>query len=94
MAVTITAAQATVMVKALVDAEHYRRDSAPALCVRCAESPDGICPDHDADLWQADVYRDLATRLSHAATKRPAGVREHPGRPRNHSRHHERGAFK
>jgi hypothetical protein len=69
MAVAITAAQATVLVKALIDAEHYRRDAAAAWCANCAGTQDGACPDHVAFLAPADAYRTLAAELAHVLTQ-------------------------
>ena len=65
-AVTLTAAQAAVVARALADAEHYRRGSATAWCADCAATQDGACPDHLAYLAPADAYRDLAAELVHA----------------------------
>lgn len=67
-AVTLTAAQAAVMVKALVDAEQYRRDSAAVWCAECAAAQDGACPDHVAFVAPADEYRELAAELAHVLT--------------------------
>ncbi len=61
--VTLTAAQATVIAKALADAEHYRRDSATAWCADCAAAQDGACPFHLDDLDRAEAYRDAAAEL-------------------------------
>lgn len=69
MVLTITAAQAALVVKALIDAEHYRRDSASAWCAGCAAALDGACPDHVAFVAPADTYRDLATELAVALAK-------------------------
>ena len=80
MAVTITTAQATVMVKALIDAEHYRRDSAATWCADCAATQDGACPDHVAFLAPADAYRELAAELAHVLTN-SAGRDVCPPRP-------------
>ena len=63
--VTLTAAQATVMARALADAEQYRRDSAATWCADCAATPEGACPDHLAYLAPANAYRELATELAH-----------------------------
>jgi hypothetical protein len=67
--VTLTAAQAEVMVKALVDAEQYRRDSAAAWCADCAAAQGRGCPEHVAFLAPADTYRDLAAELAYALTQ-------------------------
>jgi hypothetical protein len=80
MAVTITTAQATVMVKALIDAEHYRRDSAAAWCAGCAVAPNGACPDHVAFVAPAGEYRELAAALATALTQ-SAGRDVCPPRP-------------
>ena len=79
MAVPVTAAQATVLVKALIDAEQYRRDSAVAWCADCAATQHGACPDHVAFLAPADAYRDLAGWLA-TATK-VAGCDARTSRP-------------
>ena len=67
--VTLTAAQAVVVTKALADAEQYRRDSAATWCVGCAAAQDRGCPDHLAYLAPANVYRDLASELVHVMTQ-------------------------
>lgn len=67
MAITLTAAQAGVVARALIDAEHYRRDSAAAWCTDCA-AKDGACPDHVAFLAPASAYRELAVELAHAVS--------------------------
>jgi hypothetical protein len=74
-AVTLTAAQADVIAKALADAEHYRRDSAAAWCADCAATQHGTCPDHVAFLAPADAYRELAFELAHAVSTADRGVR-------------------
>jgi hypothetical protein len=79
--VTLTAAQAAVMVKALIDAEHYWRDSATAWCAGCAATPDGACPDHVAFLAPVSSYRELAAELAQAKI-RPAVMFPHHDRPR------------
>lgn len=63
-AVTLTAAQAAVMAKALADAEQYRRDSAATWCADCAAAQDGACPNHLAYLAPARAYRQLAAELA------------------------------
>jgi hypothetical protein len=65
---TLTAAQAAVVVKALIDAEHYRRDSATAWCADCATTQDGACPDHVAFLAPVSAYRELAAELAHSVS--------------------------
>ncbi len=84
MAVMLTEAQAAVVVKALADAEQYRRDSAAAWCADCAATLGGACPDHVGFVAPADAYRDVATQLAHVLAKsagrgvpapRPASVR-------------------
>ena len=90
---TLTAAQAAVMAKALTDAEHYRRDSATAWCADCAAMPDGSCPDHLAFLAPASAYRELAAELAQATNTAGRGVC--PPRPtseplpRNRERTHQ-----
>jgi hypothetical protein len=74
-AVTLTAAQAAVVTRALADAEHYRRDSAAAWCVDCAATQDGACPDHVAFLAPVAAYRDLAAELANAVITAGRGVR-------------------
>jgi hypothetical protein len=65
-AVTLTAAQATIMARALADAEQYRRESAAAWCADCAAAQGGACPNHLAYLAPASAYRELAAELAHA----------------------------
>jgi hypothetical protein len=67
--VTLTAAQAAVIAKALADAEHYRRDSAAAWCAECAAAQDGACPDHLDDLDRAGAYGDVAAELVPVLTR-------------------------
>ena len=62
--VTLTAAQATTIAKALADAEHYRRDFAAAWCVGCAAAQGGACPAHLGYLAPANAYRELAAELA------------------------------
>jgi hypothetical protein len=64
----LTAAQATVIVNALVDAEQYRRDCDTGWCADCAATPDTGCPDHVSDLGKARAYRDAAAELAHVIT--------------------------
>ena len=94
--VTLTASQATVMLKALADAEHYRRDFAAAWCADCAATRGGACPDHRAYLAPADAYRDLAAELVHVLTQygRPWCLPTTTGLgpiPRNRERTHHEG---
>ena len=63
-AVTLTAAQAAVIAKALADAEHYRRNFAATWCADCAATPGGACPCHLAYLAPANAYRQLAAELA------------------------------
>ena len=63
MTVTLTAAQAAVLAKALADAERYRRDCGSAWCADCAASPVGACLDHLEDLDRAEAYRGIAAEL-------------------------------
>jgi hypothetical protein len=72
--VTLTAAQAAVMARALIDAEHYRRDSATAWCADCAATRGGACPDHVAFLAPVNAYRQLAAELAHATNTAGRGV--------------------
>ena len=69
MAITLTAAQAAVVTKALADAEQYRRDFAATWCADCAATRDRACPDHVAFVAPADAYRDLAAHLAHSLAK-------------------------
>ena len=69
-AVTLTAARAAVITRALADAEHHRRESAEAWCAACAAAaPDEGCPDHTGYFDRARQYRDLATELVHVLTQ-------------------------
>jgi hypothetical protein len=65
MAITLTAAQAAVVTKALFDAEQYRRDFAVAWCADCTAEQDGACPSHAAFVAPADTYRALGAQLAH-----------------------------
>jgi hypothetical protein len=60
---TPTAPQAAVIVNALADAEHYRRDSAAMWCADCAATPGGACPCHLAYVAHAKAYRQQAAEL-------------------------------
>ena len=92
--VTLTAAQAVVMAKALADAERYRRDFAAAWCADCATAKGGACPAHLAYLAPADAYRDLAAELAHVLTQNGpprcsntvTGLRPYPAQPREDPR--------
>lgn len=64
--VTITTAQVRVAVKALEDAEGYRRLRADQWCGNCETAPAGACDDHLNDLDLADAYRGLADELARA----------------------------
>ena len=81
--VTLTAAQAAVMAKALADAEQYRRDFAAAWCADCATVQGGACPAHLAYLAPANAYRELAAALAHV-TKSAGRDVPHHGRPRTY----------
>jgi len=61
--VTITKAQAVIVLQALADAEAYRRRLAAAWCDACATTPAAACDSHLDDLDQADAYRALAADL-------------------------------
>lgn len=81
--ITLTAAQAVTIARALADAEWYRRDSATAWCPDCATAQGGACSYHISFLAPADAYRDLATDFAHVLKQiRPTAVGEHRGRPR------------
>lgn len=69
IAITLTAAQAAVITKALADAEQYRRDLAATWCADCAAIRGRGCPAHVAFVAPADAYRDLAAHLTHALAK-------------------------
>jgi hypothetical protein len=73
-AITLTAAQAPIVARALADAEGYRRLRADQWCANCETAPQGACEDHLNDLDLADAYRDLATGLAEAMqpTSEPA----------------------
>ena len=74
--VTLTAAQAATVRRALADAEVYRRQRAAAWCVDCESSPAGASTDHMDDLETADAYRDLASRLARVRPEPPEGDRD------------------
>ena len=73
-AVTLTAAQAAVMAKALADAGHYHLYRS-AWCADCAAAPTGVCPDHLEDLDRAHAYRELAAELAHVTKSAGRGAR-------------------
>jgi hypothetical protein len=78
----ITRGQARKVRRALADAEHYRRDSAPAWCPDCAASVDGACRDHLEDLDRAEAYREIATQIVPVLTKSAGrGAVNTTGRP-------------
>jgi hypothetical protein len=74
-AVTLTAAQATVMARALADAERYRLESAARWCADCAARKGGACPCHLAYVAPADAYRELAAELAHMTNMAGRDVR-------------------
>jgi hypothetical protein len=84
-AITLTAAQAAVIARALAEAEQYRRDIAKTWCADCAAAPGGACPAHLAYLGPADAYRHLRDMLARMVpqphTERPATVAEHRSWP-------------
>ena len=69
MAITLTAAQAAVVTRALADAEQCRRDSVATWCADCAAMRGRACPDHVAFVAPADAYRNLAAKFAHALAK-------------------------
>jgi hypothetical protein len=71
--VTLTAAQAVVIARALADAEQYRRDRGMAWCADCAASPAAACPGHLDELDRADAYRDTAAGLARILPELPEG---------------------
>jgi hypothetical protein len=62
-AVRLTPVQAATVLRALADAEAYRRQQAAAWCADCTRHPAACCDEHVADLDQADVYAALADGL-------------------------------
>lgn len=74
--VTLTAAQAAAIRRALADAEVYRRQRAAAWCADCGSSPAGECADHLDDLDAADAYRDLASGFARVRPGPPEGGRD------------------
>lgn len=74
--VTLTAAQAAAVRRALADAEVYRRQRAAAWCADCESSPAGSCTDHVDDLDAADAYRDLASGLAPVGAEPLEGGRD------------------
>ena len=70
-AVTLTAAQAAAVLRALADAEVYCRQRAAAWCADCESFAGRECTDHMDDLEAADACGDLAAGLA------PSG-RNHP----------------
>ena len=74
--VTLTAAQAAIVRRALADAEVHRRQRAAAWCADCESSPAGECTDHVDDLDAADAYRDLASGLARVRPEPPEGGRD------------------
>ena len=89
-AVTLTAAQASVIAKALVDAERYRRDSAAMWCAGCEATQGGACPDHVAFLAPAVAYRELAVELAYQTNAPGRSVRSTTA-GLSQSRYHEKG---
>ena len=74
--VSLTAAQAAAVRRALADAEVYRRQRAAAWCAGCESSPVGECTDHVDDLDAADAYRDLASGLARVRAEPSGGGRD------------------
>ncbi len=75
-AVTLTAAQAAAVRRALADAEVYCRQRAAAWCADCESLPAGQCTDHMDDLEAADACRDLAAGLAPVGAEPPEGGRD------------------
>ena len=61
---TLARPHAVLIMRALEDAEGYRRLRADAWCAGCQDVPQGACDDHVNDLTLADAYRDLAAELA------------------------------
>ena len=62
----LTAEQATVLTRALADAQTYRMREAAEYCAGCETHPRGACDDHLDDIEAAQAYHDLAAGLAHA----------------------------
>ena len=60
---SVSPADATVLARALADAEAYRRERAAAYCYDCASSPMEACETHLDDLDQAGAYAELGRQL-------------------------------
>ena len=69
--IRLTEAQAATALKALVDAENYRRVRADRWCGSCEQHPAGACEDHLNDLDLADEFRALAVELGRALPAPP-----------------------
>ena len=74
--VTLTAAQAAAVRRALADAEAHRRQRAAAWCADCESLLAGQCTSHVDDLAAADAYRDLASGLASVRPEPPEGARD------------------
>jgi hypothetical protein len=73
---TLTKADAESIMRALEDAEGYRRLRADQWCLNCETAPQCACQDHLADLDLADAYRDLAATLAGVLPEPPGGGRD------------------
>jgi hypothetical protein len=60
----LTEEQAVIALKALQDAENYRRVRADRWCASCERHPAGACDDHVNDLDLADEFRGVAAELA------------------------------
>ena len=61
----LTAEQATLVTRALADAQTYRMREAAEYCADCETHPRGACDDHLDDIAAARAYHDLAVGLAH-----------------------------
>jgi hypothetical protein len=62
----LTAEQATVLIRAVADAQTYRMREAAEHCAGCETHPRGACDDHLDDIAAARACHDLAAGLAHA----------------------------
>ena len=72
---TLARPYGVLIMRALDDAEGYRRLRADAWCAGCQDAPQGACDDHVNDLALADAYRDLAAELAAVLPAPPGGAR-------------------
>jgi hypothetical protein len=66
-------ADVVTIMRALADAEEYRRRRADQWCAQCEAAPKGACDEHVADMDLAFAYQELAGVLASVMPEQPKG---------------------